>query len=258
MKKYAYWFIVIIMVISIFSCKNADDEILSGSESISGSGSEYLPISSNKILRASVTGIQTEYDESGKVTSIENASNFNVSGYIGTTDFVNGFFANQSYIVDVNNKTKFAGYIYSNQGEVLGTDGSPKGYRVTILPSDIKVGREWIINPYDNPNKQFKAKIVEGLESYTNSLNKTYKQVINVYVNYNDSTISKWTGVNWSYMRINKIKVDANVYLAKGVGVVGVKVNNYEDVNKYTQNYFGQTYYYTYKIIRTGTVGIIE
>jgi len=256
-KILSLFFVFTVLSLFFVGCKKDDSNPVSDSN-FSGKSSDYLPISSGKILNAKVSGSTTEYDSLGRVTDFSQISNETYSGTIGASTFIRNMNANPVFGND-KGESKLVGYLSNNNGDIIGFDNNSNSESVIILPAELTVGKEWIVNPQSPVNKQFKVKLVKFLNSFTNSAGKTFQNTINISVTYKDSTggieNNEWYSGSW----YEKEFINGNIYLAKGIGIVGAKVNDYEYVEK--SNYhdtYGNYYNYYKKTKANGEVGIID
>jgi len=250
------FFVLIIASLFFAGCKKDDSNPINDSN-FSGKGSDYLPISSGKILNAKVSGSTTEYDSLGRVIAFSQISNETYNGTIGVSTFIRNMNANPIFGNDEGN-SELIGYLSNNNGEIIGFDNNTNSQAAVILPAELTVGKEWVVNPQSPLNEQFKVKLVEFLNSFTNSAGKTFQNTINILVTYKDSTGGienyGWYFGSW----YEKKSIKGNIYLAKGIGIVGAKVNDYEYVGKSNyHNTFGDYNYYK-KTKANGEVGIID
>lgn len=256
-KVLSLFFFSTVVLFAIISCTKDDSNPLSNSN-FSGIGSDYLPLSSGHIINAMVSGSATEYDSLGRVTDFSQISNEPYNSTIGASTFlrnVNAFpiFGNN------NNQSELAGYLSNNNGEIIGFDNVTNSQSVVVLPAELSAGKEWVINPNSPVNEQFKAKLIENLISFTNSAGRTFQNVIKIEISYNDLSSGTYDPpMNGSWYE--KRDIEGNIFLAKGVGIVGAIVNNYEHVEKVNVSYsfFGNITQYGYykKIKASGEIGI--
>ena len=245
-------FIFMVALFSFYGCKKDDSNPVDNSN-FSGKGSDYLPITSGKILNVRASGSTTTYDSLGSVTSFTQISDENFSGTTGTLVSIRNMNANPIYGND-KGKSNLICYMSDSNGEILCFYGNSQNF--IILPSELTIGTEWITNPQSNVNEQIRVKLAEALSSFTNSTGKTYQDIINLSVVFNDSVgTSEYGGDGSSNIGYDKISFNGNIYLSKGVGIVEVKLNDFEETVKqnYHSNYGDYNYYK-----RTKTNGVIS
>lgn len=256
--KRNFLLLVLITLFSINGCKNDESNPVDNT-SFTAKGSDYFPIFSGKILNAKVSGSVTEYDSLGRVTDFTQISNEIYSGSIGDPTLIVSWISNPIFGND-NGENKLIGYVSNNNGEIIGFDNKGNKEYVVILPTELTIGKEWVVNPLSPNDEQFKIKLVETLNSFTNSAGKTFQNIINIAINYKDSTggteNTQWYYGNW----YEKMFISGNIYLAKGIGIVGVKINDSEYIEKSNYHYYSNNTYYNYykKTKASGEMGIIE
>ena len=245
MKKIFNHLVFFIFILLVFSgCKKNESNPVNDTGS-STHGSDYLPLTSSQVFNGSVSGSETVYDSLGNITDFSQISNQIYSGTFGVLSVIRGMDAIPVFAND-NNHSKLVGYLSNNNGEIIGIDKNATSDLALILPDELEVGKEWIANPQSPASEQCKVKLVEFLGSFTNSAGKTYQNVINLSFTYKDSVAY--------YYYYHTRDIQGNLYLAKDVGVVGAKTNNYEEVEKqYSQFY---SYYKRTKVV--GQIGIVD
>ncbi len=223
----------------------------------SAKGAEYLPLTSGKILNAKVSITSTDYDSLGNVTNYNQINNQIYSGSIGAATLIRNVTANPIYYYDKkHNLSKLAGYLTNNSDEIIALAISQNSPNFTILPTEIKIGTEWIVDPQSSPRNQVKVKLTEVLENYTNSAGISFQNVIKLNITYKDSTgeTNQWSDEYW--MRYQKEVLNANIYLSKGIGIVGIKLNNFEKIIKEVYISKSYSYNYYYRSETNGELGI--
>ncbi len=65
-----------------------------------------------------------------------------------------------------NNKSSFLCFLASNNDEIMGFDELQNSQIVVALPNNMSIGQEWIANPQDPTNQQYKIKLVENLKKF--------------------------------------------------------------------------------------------
>ncbi|MGE5353796.1 MAG: hypothetical protein ACM3P0_17050 [Acidobacteriota bacterium] len=219
-----------------------------------GLGSDYKPANSNQIIKGTVNGSVAYYDSLGTVTRTESGQGLEVEGAIGPA--VQDRNKNVSSILFLDQKDKeyrLFGYLY-NLGGVLGVDtvSDSKQLKGLLLPKEFKIGQEWTVDLLIYSKvPPFKVKAAEALGNYTTSSGKSFKDVVRLEVTFKDSS-----GFNYSYIDVREFKGD--IYLAKGAGIIDVKVDNYTktytrwDYDFYTNKLKKQFY----KKVARGTIGL--
>lgn len=248
--------IVCISVVVFYSCSK-DSSNPTDPSNFSAKGTDYFPISSGKILSGVISGSTTVYDSLGKVTAFDQLNNQTFSGSIGASTVIRNMTANPIYFNE-RNSSQLGGYITNNNGEIIGFDKSFNSPTIILLPSDLKIGKEWIANPQSPVNAQIKFKLTEVLNNFTNSAGKTFQTTINILVSYKDSTGGTEYYYGYPYKWYEKTSFNGNLYLSKGVGIVGVRLNDYEDIIK--ENYNSNSYRINnYKKTKAnGSIGIMD
>ncbi len=245
---------VILMIFISFGCKKNDNPVDSGS--FTGNAQDYFPSTANQQIDAVVSGTVTYYDSLNGVTSMQEITNQDVKCYLGSLTVFRGLNAIPVFGYDNNGNENLAGYFANSNGDIVATDKNPNSYIATILPKQLTINDEWIINSQSSLNRQTHVKLVEALEKYTNSAGNSYSNVIHLYVSYNDSTgyyYSYGSGSYYSgYETQNGI---CNVYLAKGIGLVDIKLNNFTDISKWVYVSSGYNYSGYTKESVNGSVG---
>jgi hypothetical protein len=217
----------------------------------SAKGADYLPISAGQIINARASGTATEYDSLGNVTSFSQINNQAYSGSVGPSTSIRSMNANPIFGND-KGKSRLLCYLANNNGEIDGFDNLINSQIAIALPSEITVGKEWVANPQSPANEQFKIKVIEALNSYTNSAGKSFQGVINLSVTCNNLIVDTTQYGSWYY----KMAVDANIYLSKGIGIAEAKLNAYEEI--YKLNYFSFPYAYYRKTKANGVIGFVD
>lgn len=208
----------------LLGCSKDNNNPIDDTTNTTLKGSDFMSLSSGNVIAAKVSGTSTEYDSSGNITGSTSINNEDFSGTIGATTTVRNITVNPLYGND-NGLTKLIGYLYISNNEVLGFDKSSNSLASVLLPAELSVGKEWIANPQSPTNQQVKLKLVEFLNSFTNSVGKTFQNVIKVDETYNYS----YTSTDYQ----ESLKVLSTIYFAKGKGIVEVSLNDYEEIYKY-------------------------
>lgn len=246
--------IIIIIIFSNLGCKNQSNNPLSPSN-FTGSGQDYLPVIANKQLSIKVTASSTQYDSLGRVTDMQQIAGQTFKGYFGSMTFLKNMNATPVFGFDNNDNSHIIGYYSNSNGNILGTNNDPSGTIVTLLPNELKINDEWVANPQSPANQQIKIKLKEALDNYTNSAGNSYSNVINLSItlNYTDSTNNHINGYYYSY---TKQAANINLYLAKGIGIIGSTLN-FEEIIKYNEVYNGNSYSSYSRIELNGTAGVL-
>jgi hypothetical protein len=257
MKTKLTFELLIVCMVFLFcnSGCNKDSSNPASSSISTGKGSDYFPISSGKILSATISGTATVYDSLGNATNLTQISNQTYNGSFGSSTIIRNMNSNPVFYY-INNSSQLVGYLSNSNGDLVGFDQHSSNPIVTIIPSDISVGKEWIINPQSSPSQQVKVKIIESLNTYKNSVGITYQNVINLYITYKDSAGSTYYyDQNNYYKYYTKNVSDGNIYFAKGIGFVGAKLNNYDEIKKAYEKYNSNIYNYYQRTKVTGEMG---
>lgn len=198
-----------------------------GDSAFSGKGSDYFPLSAGKTISLKVSGSSSEYDSLGNITSSSQISNQTAGCSMGPSATVKNLL---SFPIIFNNKVSDAYFAHNNdEVDVFGSEvGS---LSAVILPASLSTGKEWTMFAYSFLSP-LKGKLTEALNSYTNSAGTTYQNVINVAVVYKDSLIVSQTYTDGYDKEYTKIIFDANIYFAKGVGIIGARLNDLNYISK--------------------------
>ncbi len=257
--------ILISFLLVNFGCKKNSSTGNDNSQ-ISGNGSDYFPLTGNEIYAGRATYQFTTYDSTGKPVENQTAAGQEVKGYTGNAQIAAGLQVYPLYYYGKDTITSESAGIalaQSNQSLIameVWTSWTGQlttsGQFVTLLPADIAMGTQWVANPSSPLREQVTLKITESKSTYTNSAGETYSNVIGVSASYSDSTTSSdsnswydYAGNYWSShsAEFTSLKSNGEVYFAKGVGIVDVKINQLESVDKWTEvdsEYFYNTYPY--------------
>ena len=247
--RYFYFVLFIFLLASVNGCKN-DSSNPVNEINFSGQGADYQPLVAGRAFSAKITGTLSDYDSLGNLMEYSQMTNQSYTGNFGVFSNVRNLNVLSVY-ANENGRNELICYLNSNNGSITGFGKNPINPIGLILPSNLEVGQEWVVNPASPPSKQFKIKFIEALNSFANSAGNTFQNTINLHFIFSDSTVDNSNYYNQYYTR----KVDANVYLAKEVGVVGVKVNNYQEV--VSLHYYGlYTYDYYIKRIVNGEISL--
>lgn len=238
--------IIIITCISFmvfYSCQKDNSNPTSPSN-FSAKGSDYFSLTSGRSINVKISGNTTVFDSLGNIVKATQINNQVGGGSIGTSAMVNNMLSYPIYYYNDNNSGTRAGYLTNNNSEIVGFTNSNNDPNLTILPANLTIGMEWIVNPQSSSNAQIKGKLIEALDNYTNSAGNSYQNVINLFLSLKDS-VSVTNPVTGGYDKeYERIIGDANIYFAKGIGIVGGKLNNYERIKKI--NYRSGTYKYNF------------
>ncbi len=206
---------------------------------VAGSGADYFPLSGNQTLSGKVTYQAVAFDSSGKVTGSYAITGQDVKGYVGTSVPAGDMQGYPLYGYSQDGKTLMPSAVVAaeqNQSVVL---FEQPGQNIVMLPKDLSVGTEWVANPFSPPDQQLTLKITGSKSSYANSAGSTYSDVIVVNASYLDSAVTpsdyRYDGTDYwySYRDTSYSRIDASLdmYFAKGVGLVDVKVSKYDMVS---------------------------
>lgn len=234
-------------------CKKSESSINPGDQQVVNSA-DYMPVSSGKSFKAKVTGSSTTYDSTGSMISSEGFNDQIFSAMIGNqTQFEN---KNVFPVLGYDDKRKeyvAAGYLLNNAGELIGLNNILNDPDVILMPKQITPGQPWKISHPVSGMPPFTIKMVEALNSYTNSEGRTYSNVINLSITYSDSTSSS----DPFSFRLTQETFSANLFLAKGTGIIELKLSDI-GISKYTYSSGGAHHGYYYKSVLSGTGTIID
>lgn len=245
----------IVTLFTFYSCDKNENPV--DNNNLSGKGSDYFPITAGKVITAKVSGTATEYDSMGVVTEFKQITNEVHNGNFGATTFIRNMNANPFFGND-DGEMKLVGYLFNNNGEIIGFGDDDNNDIIIILPSELSVGKEWVVNPQNPINEQLKLKIIESKNSFTNSAGKTFSNTINISVVFKDSISKTETYFNYTKVKFEKVSIVGNIYIAKGVGIVGAKVVDFEAEEREYVYEFGLTRSSYKKMKATGEMGIID
>ncbi|MHB9011449.1 MAG: hypothetical protein ACYC49_04400 [Ignavibacteriaceae bacterium] len=248
--------IIITVILFNFGCKNQSNNPLSPAN-FTGSGQDYFPVTSNKQVSIKVSGSATLYDSLGRVTNMQQISGQTYSGYFGTTSDFKNMNATPVYAYNNNGNSTIIGFYSNNNGEIVGTDNNPSGSIVTLLPNQLNINDVWIVNPQSPVNQQVQIKLIEALDNYTNSAGKSYSNVINLLITYNYNDSTNYSGNGYYYYSYSKEAGSINLYLAKGIGIIGATLNNFEEIYKYNEVYSNNFYSSYSRAELNGTAGVL-
>ncbi|RJQ65092.1 MAG: hypothetical protein C4517_00670 [Stygiobacter sp.] len=258
MKKEVVSLAILICISSFYfySCSK-DSSSPTSSSNFSGKAVDYFPISSGKIINMRIQAGSTVFDSLGNATNFTQINNESYSCTLGGSTVVRNMNANPLF-GSYNNSSTLLGYFAILNGDIIGFSHSSSDPTATILASDLTIGKEWVANPQSPFNRQVKVKLIEALNNYTNSAGQSFNNVINLYISYKDSSNEYHSFSYGSEQKYSKIVVDANLYFAKGIGIVGAKLNNSDQTKKVISK-FGPSRRISYRREKTsGMVGIIN
>ncbi len=244
--------ILLLLIVFNFGCNKSSTTSPRDFE-VSGSGSDYFPLAGDQTISWTGAYQFVGYDSTGKIMGGQTVANQPVKGYIGTATAIGG---TQAYPIYGYNQD---GTNMSSTGLLIGQDNGSivvlesAGEEVTLLPADFQVGTKWVANPFSQQRDQVTMEIAGGKSSYANSAGKTYSNVMEVMISFSDSVTSNNHdsydyGTGWySYHQTDstQLTAKASMYFAKGVGLVDLKVDQFEAVDgwvsvdsSYLQNYW--------------------
>jgi len=233
---------IFIFVFAIsYGCSN-NSSTGPGSSQVSGKGSDYFPLTGNQTVSGKVTYQEVVYDSTGKVRESYAATNQDVHGYIGLAVFIDGLQGYPLYGYAKDGKTLVPSNVVAAEDSQTVVLFTQAGQNVILLPKNLDVGTKWIANPFSPVNQQVTLKVTDSQSSYNNSAGKTYSNVIKVNAAYSDSVTtphnesyySNTYWYSWHETSFAKITADVDIYFAKGVGLVDVKVNQYDGIFRYS------------------------
>ncbi len=248
----------VIISFSYYSCnKNKDNPV--GPDNFTGIAQDYFPSLPNKQMNLNVSGSITRYDTAGNVTEMQQLTNQEYKSYFSETKIFRNLNAIPYFFIDGHGNSQLVGYYANDNGNILIISKNPTGHIFTLLPNELKINDEWTItSPLISTKSQIHFKLAETLNSYTNSAGKSYQNVVTLLITFNDSTsnYADYGGGNY-YTSYTKQKYNINLYLAKDIGVIEAKINNFEFINR-------QYTYYTYyehlqyiKVVITGSACVL-
>ena len=211
-------------------------------EAPEGTGLDYFPLSDNMNVTGKAVLQATSYDSLGNIINLE-TFNQEVRGFMGNSfpssgrdlRILYGYDPNGSVVEPKSNHL----FVATDGQAVLGISKLSSNPVGTLLPSSIKVGTQWVVNPLGRLPKQVSPQVTDYYKSYTNSAGRTFTTVIKIVGAYSfaDSTVlyTGSGGQNYDY-RYYSEKFVGEVYLAKSVGFVDAKITTYETISKTIHN----------------------
>ncbi|MGE5681710.1 MAG: hypothetical protein ACM34K_12605 [Bacillota bacterium] len=234
-------------------CKK-DDNSNNPQDKVTVKGENYFPLSAGMTIKAKVTGTMSAYDSTGKLVYSEGFNDQVFSALIGNqTQFEQ---KNVFPLLGYDNKKQeyvLAGYFFNNGGEIIGLNQLLSDPDAVLLPKEISVGQEWKISNLRLNSPALHIKLIEILDNYTDSQSRKYTDVINLSISSSDSSSTYSQG---SY-RLSQENLTANLYLAKGKGIIELKLND-TAVSKYSYNYSGVNQTSYTKIVSTGVGTVVD
>lgn len=260
--------ILLLFIVFNFGC-NKSSTTSPGDIEVSGSGSDYFPLAGDQTISWTGAYQFVGYDSTGKTIGGQSVPNQPLKGYIGAATTLGGTQAYPiyGYSQDGTNMSSTGLLLGQNNGSIVVLESA--GEEVTLLPADLQVGTKWVANPFSQQRDQMTMEIAGGKSSYANSAGKTYSNVIEVKLSFSDSIVSNNHdsydyGTGWySYHQTEstQLTTKASMYFAKGVGLVDLKVDQFEAVDEwvavdsnYSQNYWNG-YAYVDTLMVTGSSG---
>ncbi|HET6401239.1 MAG TPA: hypothetical protein VFH95_07545 [Candidatus Kapabacteria bacterium] len=207
-------------------------------------GANYFPLTDNTALPGHISGTITHLDTNGNVTGTDEIDqDYNASiGFVETHDGQN---VHPIYGSDGGSPVAYGGILDS---EVFAMNHYINSGAATILPQSMRIGQSW--TPYPQMRMSCQARLVQRLSQFTNKGGTSYSDVLQVSVTYLDSLRDSEQTNFGPYIYEKKYSANADLYFAKGIGLVEADVHNYE-------YYFIEEYYYFYGFeheTATGTV----
>jgi hypothetical protein len=232
----------LLVIFSIYGCLNNNNPI--NNSNFTAPASDYFPLSPSQVTNAQVSGSVTRYDSTGVVSFLQ-ISDKKYSLQITASTIIRGMVAHPVFEIN-NGRSKLAGYLSNSGNWIVGFERDTSSHTIIVLPQIFTVGKEWVINPGSPSDEQLKCKIAGAFDSYTNSVGKTYSSVVDLLVTHKDS-LSFEGSFGSAY---HTTSVVGNIYLAKGVGIVGATLDDYEQIYK--------SYFDYGRISASGTMGVTK
>ncbi|MCU7495183.1 MAG: hypothetical protein HF314_04805 [Ignavibacteria bacterium] len=259
MKSWKPLLFVAFFSIVFYSCsKNDDSTNPIDQSSFIGLASDYMPVTANQSLKGTINGSITESDSSGAVTHSESWTGIDAEAKIGASTTHKNVNANP--ILGYNQERgrfDVVGYLYNN-GDLMGMNINPDPQEANglLLPKEFKIGQEWIVNSSAKINiPRIKVKAAEAMASYVTTSGKTYNNVVRFEVTSYDSVTTENT-INY-YSKITVIRaLSGAIYLAKGIGLVDAKVDNFSMVATGKQNRGNRNENVYYKSVTKGSLSL--
>jgi len=227
-------------IVFYFGC-NKNSSTGPDDSQVIGSGSDYFPLTGNQTISGEADYQYLNYDSIGNITDNQMAVNQEVKMQIGLATTVGGVQAYPLYGYKQDGKTLISSNVVVAQDSKSIVAFETIGNKFTVLPADIKLGTKWIANPFAPQIDQVTLQITDSKSSYTNSADKTYSNVLKVSIAYSDSATVPYS---WSYNSGSdwysccetdfvKIAANADIYFAKGTGIIDVRMNNFEAIDRW-------------------------
>jgi hypothetical protein len=256
-----------------FGCDKDSNTGPAGSVLI-GFGSDYFPLKGAQTIYGKGEYQVMEYDSTGRIIQSHAEADLIGKGYIGPQTNVAGLPCHFLYGYHQNGEIEYSNVAMVNYNQSVIAFQQPDQI-CTILPSEIVIGAKWIINPFVPLYQQVTAQIMDFRPSYTNSAGEKFSNVIRIRIMYFDSATTphyyyySYGNKGWqSYCdtTYEEVNVNVDIYFAKGVGPVDIKVNQIDGTRKfwrvdstYSSSTLNVQYYKRYfKIGVLGKCGRIE
>ncbi|MBN8706908.1 MAG: hypothetical protein J0L62_13610 [Bacteroidetes bacterium] len=238
---------ILISVVLVAGCDNEDNVNSDEKANMTFKGSDFMSVSAGKSMSFIASGTSTNYDSLGIVTSSFTASNEELKMTIGTGEIIQSVLAYPLNQVKENSLETIA-YLAINNASVLGYDGSSEGQPVILLPSEFKIGKEWIANPQRSSDEQVKLKLVDYLSSYTAKSGTKFSDVLKIELTHTGKSeytyFYSWSLNNfYSDTTTFTQKVSGFIYYAKNGGLVEAVLTNLDVQSRNVNIYRNGNYY---------------
>jgi len=215
---------IFISVVLFAGCDNEDKNSSEEKANMIFKGSDYMALSTGKSMSFVASGSSTVYDSLGIVKKSKTFVKEELDLSVGFARSVNSVMAYPLY--DTKNLiSNIIAYIAVNNSEVIGLDGSKDKKLAIILPSEFKIGKEWIVNPQDQGGNQVKLKLVDFLGSFISKSDKKYQNVLKIELSHIGISIDEEK--SWYYTK-ETVKVSGYFYFAKNEGLIETSITNFD------------------------------
>ncbi len=201
-------------------------------------GGAYVSLSDNLQILSHIKGNVTSYDDSGNVDRVDGYDR-DFQGMFGSQQVYRGLIGRPVSWLNSNSQeqgtTALVGST-ADTGEVYGFNifYQNSSQMAIILPQNLIVGQTWEPCAAVEPI-QCLLTLKQRMNTYTNTGGTTYSDVLQVYATYLDSS----GGGSAGDYRVVKTVGAANLYFARGLGIVEGDIINYEELDSSNFTNFG-------------------